>query len=135
MPHTVNQSSPVGEIQIPNLSHTAALEKLTTFINKYEPQCLLKILGYPLYKVFGYESSQRMTDLLSGQEYTDGEGCLRKWQGIKHDTPISLIANYVYFYILKSNAAHTSGVGRVLSKPEAATAYSPADKMASAWNF
>lgn len=135
MPNIVNQTFFVGELQFPNLTHAADLEKLTTFINKYEPECLLKILGYPLYKLFGSESSQRMTDLLSGQEYTDGENCLRKWQGIKHDTTISLIANYVYFFLLRNNASHTSGVGTRLSKPEAATAFSPADKMANAWNF
>lgn len=133
--YIINQTFFVRELEIPNLGNTADLDRLTYFIAKYEPDCLLKIFGYPLYKLFGSESSSRMTDLLNGAEYVDGLGETRKWQGIKHDTNISLIANYIYFYYQQHKAAHSSGVGTNVSKPEAGTAYSPADKMAQAWNF
>jgi hypothetical protein len=135
MPTIVNTSFFVRDIVIPNLTYSADQDRINSFISKYEPECLLKILGYPLFKVFGTESSQRMTDLLSGAEYTDGEGNLRKWQGLVHDTDISLIANYVYFFYQKKQASQSMGVGTVLPKPEAGTAFSPANLMVDAWNF
>lgn len=135
MPNLINQSFFVRDIMIPNLSHTADLDRLTSFINKYEPKCLLDILGYPLYKVFGTESSQRMTDLKNGAEFTDGLGETRKWQGLIHDTDISLIANYIYFYYQQYLAQHTTGVGTSVQNQEGGQAISPASKMADAWNF
>lgn len=136
MAYIVNQTFfGVGDLMIPNLSHTADLERLNYFIAKYEPECLCKILGYPLFKLFGSESTQRMTDLLNGAEYTDGQGTLRKWQGIKHDTTLSLISAYVFFYFEKANAQRSTGTGTSVAKPDAATAVSPAEKMATAWNY
>ncbi len=135
MPFIVNQTFFVRDIVIPNLGNTADLNKLDYNIAKYEPECLLNILGYPLYKLFGTESSARMVDLLSGAEYLDGQGELKKWQGLKHDTDISLIANYIYFYHLENNKTLFTGTGNAVAKPEAGSAYSLADKMASAWNF
>lgn len=135
MPNIVNQSFFVADLLIPNLNNTPNSDRLTMFINKFESDCLLKILGYPLFKLFGSEASTRMTELLNGSEYTDGEGNLRKWQGIKHDTSVSLIANYVYFYFLQDQAAQLSGVGTSVAKPESAAAISPAQKMSNAWNF
>jgi hypothetical protein len=135
MPTLINQTFFVGDIVIPNLQAQSELERITLFINKYEPDCLVKILGYPLYKLFGSESSQRMTDLLSGAEYTDGNGDTQKWNGLVHDSVLSLIASYIYFYYQENQKAQTSGAGTVIQKPEAGTAYSPADKMAKAWNF
>lgn len=135
MPTIVNQSFFIGDLYLPNLTHSAELARLQGFIDKYEPECLLNILGYPLYKLIGVESSTRMTELLTGGDYTDGMGNLQKWQGITHNTVISLIANYVYWYILKSDAINKSGVGTNISKSEAATEISPAEKMCEAWNF
>lgn len=135
MPNIVNQSFFIEPIELPNLTHAATLEKLTASINKYEPECLLKILGYPLYKLFGTEASQRMTDLLSGAEYTDGSGNLQKWQGLKHDTVISLIANYIYCGIKEYEASHTSPSGTIITKPSASVNIGPYEKFATAWNF
>src|SRR5258708_26346771 len=135
MPNIVNQSFFVGDIYISNLSHTADINRITDFINKHEPQCLIKLLGYQLYKLFMTEPSTRMTELQDGAEYTNSLGELRKWQGIKHDKNISLIANYVYFYFQEAQKAQSTGTGTSTSKPEAGLAISPADKMTKAWNF
>jgi len=137
MPNIVNQSFFVEPIDFPNLTHPATLEKLTNQINKYEPQCLRKILGYALFKVLT-EGSQRMTDLLDGAEYTDGRGDLQKWNGLAYeqeDTPISLIANYIYYHIKENEASNTGPSGTVVTTPAAGTNVSPAQKMATAWNF
>ncbi len=135
MPFLINQTFFVRDIFIPNLGHQADLDKLNYNIAKYEPQCLLEILGYPLYKAFGAESSQRMTDLLSGAEFYDGQGDVQKWQGLKHDTDISLIANYIYYYAEKYKASFSNGVGTGTPKHEAGYPISPASHMSEAWNF
>lgn len=133
--YIVNQTFFVRDIVLPNLDHTSELGRINYFIAKYEPECLCKIMGYPLYKVFGTENSQRMTDLLDGAEYVDGVGVTQKWQGLKHDTNISLIANYIYFYFQESNKQQTTGTGTSTNTPTAGVASSPADKMEKAWNF
>lgn len=131
----VNQSFFIGEINIPNTGNAAIFNNLNNFIAKYEPECLLKILGYPLYKKLENESSQRMTDLLTGAEYTDQQGNLQKWQGIKHDTTISLVANYIYFFFQRSAATLTTGVSTSVSNTEGGVSVSPQEKMVEAWNF
>lgn len=140
MPNIINQSFFVGDFNIPNLSSNVAgaaiLERVNTFISKYEPKCLLQIFGYPLYKLFKDESSTRMTELLSGAEYTDAQGHLAKWQGIVHDTDQSLLAAYIYWYYQESSATQSTGINTQVPKGAAgAMAVSPADKMISAWNF
>lgn len=135
MPTIVNQSFFVEDIFIPNLTHTSDINRVMSFVNKYEPNCLIKIMGYPLYRLFQSENTQRMTDLLNGVEYEDSEGNIQRWQGLVHDTNVSLIASYVYFYFEESKKAQSTGTGTSTQKPEAGIASSPADKMAKAWNF
>lgn len=134
MPNLVNQTFFIGDIVIPNLTHTADIDRITNFIDKHEPECLRKILGYSLFKLVGVESSQRMTDLLDGAEYIDGAGDLQKWNGLVHNTTISLIAYYVYFYYQKWQASQSSGVGTNVPKAEAGVSISPREKQVTAWN-
>lgn len=131
----INQTFFFGDLFIPNLNNPSDLEKLNISIAKFEPQCLLEILGYPLFKKFGEETSDRMSDLLNGADYTDGEGNLRRWNGLKYADNLSLIAAYIYFYHLKKTAEQTSGVGTNIPKKEAGQSVSPAHKMATAWNY
>lgn len=133
MPNLINTSFFVRDINLVNVTDAKILERINSFITKYEPQCLLNILGYPLYKLFGTESSVRMTSILSGQEYTcNGEVC--KWRGLVHDTDQSLIAYYIYFFFQEASATQTTGVSTAVKKTEAGVSVSPADKMVNAWN-
>jgi len=133
--YLINQTFFVGDLVLPNTHHQAEIDKINAFIAKFEPKCLLSIFGYPLFKAFSNESSQRMTDLLDGAEYTDGCGNTQKWSGLIHDTSISLIANYVYFYILEASSSTTTGTGTTITKQDSGNAVSPAYKMEKAWNF
>jgi hypothetical protein len=131
----IDESFFIRDITIPNTSNEAVLERLTLFIEKYEPECLKKIFGYKLYKLLKSEVSQRMTDIIFGTEYTDTYGNLCSWQGLVHDVNISLIANYVYFFFQEASATQTTGVSTSISKTESGTSVSPYFKMQSAWNF
>ncbi len=135
----INYSFFVRDITLPNIEPktgtvNSVLERLDSFIAKYEKECLISILGYPLYKVFITENSDRMTELLFGAEYTVNSR-LEKWQGIIHDNDSSLIANYIYFFERRASAIQTTGVNSQVPKGQNATVVSPRDKMVDAWNF
>lgn len=135
MPNLISSSFFVGEISIPNLQQETVSENLSYFITKYEKKCLIGALGYPLYKLVtgareGME--QRIKDLLDGIEY-ELNGKLTKWDGIIHGD-YSFVANYIYWYFMKNNATHTTGVATTKSNAAASISVSPAEKMLNAWN-
>jgi hypothetical protein len=135
MPFIIDQSFFVGTINLPNTSDAKVIEDITNFISEFEPDCLLKTMGYPLYKAYNSTSSaSRMTDLLNGAEYTDyWTGELKKWRGIKHDTNKSLIAYYVFFQIMNSRETQVTGVSTIKGKTNAGQSVSNGDKMNAAW--
>jgi hypothetical protein len=130
--YLINSSFFIRGLSIPNTEKIA--DKIQFFIAKYEPECLVKILGYPLFKLLGSESSARMTSLLSGSEYVDSYGILAKWEGLVHNTDQSLIANYVYFFFQEATTTNTTGTGVAITKKESGYAASPIDKQVNAWN-
>lgn len=131
----------VRDIMIPNIAtnvsqNAPGVQKLNLFIAKFEKQCLSEILGYALYKALLNESSQRITDLIYGAEFTDYCSTLQKWEGLVRPSElISLIANYIFFYKEEWDKSQNTGNGTTISIPEASQAISPADKMSKAWNF
>lgn len=96
----------VAELSIPNSGELPVSERITWFIEKYEPLFLQRLLGYPLYKAFvaGMNVSlpatpaQRFLDLLYGKEYTDIQGYIQQWRGIiVTDSPVfNISGNLVY---------------------------------------
>jgi hypothetical protein len=131
----------IRKINIPNIDvvvnprNGPILERLNSFISQYEPECLTNILGYELYKALLTESSQRMTDLLNGCEFTDDDGVLRKWRGLIYYPKVSLIANYVYYKFQEDSAKQTTGVATTVAKSTSGESQSPEYKMLDAWNF
>lgn len=125
----------VNEIEIPNKTQTDVIAEVTAFIQKYESKCLLKILGYSLFKSYtANPATQRMLDLINGCEYTVGDE-LCFWQGLVHGTKQSLIAQYIYWFWEQSNGSKTSGIGTVIPKGASLVSVSPAWKMTAAWSF
>lgn len=96
----------VGELDIPNSGEQAIAERITLFINKYEPLFLQKLMGYPLYKAFitglnvvpPATPDIRWLNILYGAEYTDRQGFVAKWKGlILTDNPIyNLSGGFTY---------------------------------------
>lgn len=125
----------VRDIYLTNLDKAPHLSRLDLFINKREPECLMKILGAKLYKLLTTEDSQRIHDLVDGVGYFSPSNFERYWQGLVHDDDQSLIANYVYYYFQEALALQTTDVATKASKAEAAESASPADKMVNAWRF
>lgn len=87
----------VGDLDIPNPGDQAIAERITYFINKYEPLFLQELFGYPLYKAFvagmavapPATPAIRFLNILYGTEYTGFDGRVQKWKGIiVTDTPV-----------------------------------------------
>lgn len=142
MANLIDKTFFVRDITLPNLETTtqggqANIERLNSFITKYEPKCLMDILGYPLFKLFMADNTTpgRIKDIKVGAEYYDENGLLQKWQGLIHDTDMSLIANFVYFYIQTSMSSQTSGVNTNVPKGQAGLVISPREKMIDGWNY
>lgn len=75
-----------AELSIGQITSPAVAANMNLFIEKYEEEYLLNLLGYPLYKAFidglaGSPIDQRWLDILNGTDYTYG-GYLRKWDGL-----------------------------------------------------
>jgi len=127
----------IRDINIPNIAKVgdASLEKLNSFIERYEPECMSKVIGDRLYDLLLTETSERMDKLIYGSYIT---GTNEKWKGLVYGESLdtSLIAYYIYFYLQETNAVQTTGVGSKTSKSESGVSVSPADKMIKAWmNF
>lgn len=131
----INTSFFVRDITLPNTNKEKIGERFNSFIVKYEQECLKSILGYEMYKLFLNESSDRMVDLMFGAEYYDSYNQLQKWDGLVHDTDISLIANYIYYFIQNSLATQTTGISEAAMKTPTAVSMSNMNKMIDAWNF
>jgi hypothetical protein len=124
----------IRDINIPNIGVRATDEKINSFIEKYEPECLIGVLGRSLYDLLYTESSQRISWLISGTDFIDGFGNNVKWRGFVYDRNISLIAYYIYYYYQEASITHTTGVAVKKSNVEAGISVSPIDKMSRAWN-
>lgn len=85
-----------NDIQIP----VSKYDTIQSYIDRYEPQILIDLLGYELYNlVKGYDpltAEQRIIDLVEGVDYTVN-GHLCRWGGLINIDKISLVAYYVFF--------------------------------------
>lgn len=124
----------IRDINIPNVTNPATLEKINSFIAKYEKECLINLFGYSIYKEIIEGTTARSVALKTGEEFTSVYGELKQWDGLVNSDKNSLIAYYVYFYIQRSNASVTTGVAVKVPKSEAATTVTPYAKMIEAWN-
>lgn len=117
---------------------------LDLFIQKFEKECLQKLLGYDLWKQFteGLEEdspAQIWIDLRDGVEYTGYDNKLHLWMGFvdtENTAPLkqSIIANYVYFEWMTNQQSSTTGSGEAVSTKENAESFTAAYKMEAAWN-
>lgn len=130
--------------------------EIDAFINKYTEDCLIKCLGYPLFKEFASQldfaednglkptADAKWDDLLNGKEYTDANGLETRWRGIRYqnfnetDSPydMSFLAYYVYFYYERNADTGNAGVGQSKAQAKNADRVSPNQKITFAWqNF
>jgi len=135
MPNIVTSLFFFGDINIPNTSNVAILERLNGFITKYEEQCFTELFGYAFYELYKAEpTSSRMLLVKDGGEYFGCFGELEKWKGIVVNSNTSFLAYYIYYYFQNSSSTLTTGVSTAAANTDGAVSVSPSEKMVYAWN-
>lgn len=137
----INSTYFFGDLTIAQASQPEVSRTIQAFINKYEPLFLKEVLGYQLSKDFiaGIADTDsidpKWDKILSGSEYTDTFGNLRKWNGFKSTAPLinSPIACFVYYWYQRDNETTTAGTGEVNSANQNATGASAVMKVSRAW--
>jgi len=79
---------------------------------------------------------QKWIDLVNGKNYTANDVELR-WTGLiwtKGTYKGSLLADFVYYYFLESQASYMTGVGDAKGNPKGATMVNPTQRLVTIWN-
>ena len=106
-------------ISVPNIGNPMVNERVQGFINLYEPECLRLLFGSRLAEAFiASPQDARMVDLISGANYQSQYNNTLKWNGLIEPNNISLIAFYVYYYMMKDMASETTGIGEKIVEVE-----------------
>lgn len=142
MANTIDTTFFFGNVLIPQNSDVAVAGSLQLFIDNKEPELLTMLLGYELYKAYAAgivagSPLQKWLDLRDGKEYTNRQGYLTKWRGLKFtDTASkkSLIANYVYCAWMENEISITTGTGEKVAANQNAVNVSSVQKVVRAWN-
>jgi len=126
-----------GLLYIPNANDVAPnsnllgnVVMLDSFIEKYEPESLILVLGYDLYKKLEAELENDGTISDPNSAYyklLNGEG---RYRGLK-----TLIASYIYYKFIEGDDSHYSGVGNIKEKAKGAKDVGFRDKAVMAWNL
>lgn len=153
---TIDTSYFYEDLAIAQVTSPAVKAAVNRFIAIYEPKLLQALLGYELYKAYKAGIAEdpintKWTALRDGAEYTNRFNRLDKWEGLIRTVvaPVeavigppavdaipgqyqSPIANFVYYWYMRSNATTTAGGGE--AENNVAVKASPATKMMRAWN-
>lgn len=130
-----------GGLTIPNIEKDASGFE-NDYINKYEKEILVRLLGNTLYSNFmaGLAAptiEQKWLDLRDGKDYTitiNEVDYTIRWNGLINSEKESLIAYYVYFHWLQRNYHQLSGLGVIDTTTENATKVDPNEKLVWANN-
>lgn len=148
-----------GELYIPHAKPgitddvTEVDGAVTDFIEEYVAECLLKCLGYDLYREFSLvldkAKSNGLVDgspikwdqLLNGHVYTDPNSSKTiAWRGIRYEAipdggyNKSFLANYVYYFYEKDDYITRSDAGHQILNAANAENVLPTAKVTRAWN-
>jgi hypothetical protein len=132
MANLIDSSYFINDINLPNNYLTGTGELISDYIDKYEKEVLIKLLGYDLYKLV-IASPLTYADLITGAEYSIGNQ-LRKWDGLTNSDKDSLIAYYVYYHFVLDQVNSMEGIGAVISQGENSVKTAPDLLLIKAWN-
>lgn len=126
-----------------NVSNALNVTQLDQAIKQYEKEILIKLMGYELYTLLqadldeGVPQTQIYIDLVNGAEFTHtfrSNEITLKWEGLKNDALISLIAYYVYYNFVSRDITKYMGTGISMApKGKDWERVSPVDKLCDVW--
>lgn len=112
------------ETGIAGMLQAVGEKNLSWYIEKYEREYLIRLLGRDMYKTF-------ISNLNDGSDWLR----LRDEIFVTSDgLGYSPAANYVYFYSMRDMQTQTSPKGEVRGKQDNATTVSAYDKLVRVWN-
>ena len=139
-----------GSLFIPNnkdltvepVDSPTSITELEFFIKKYERQFLLDALGVTLYDelqvalelVDFTTAEQKWQDLVNGTNYTDPNGNVRRWDGLKGYDKQSVIAFYIFTEYLRNDNETYTTTGVVKNDAKNAQVIDPTPKYIKAYN-
>jgi hypothetical protein len=128
----------IGPLLIGQSDQATVSTRLTQFIDRYEKEYFLNLMGYNFKKLYdaGIAAvTQKYVDIRDGKEYTNRWGVLDKWRGLKETDPKrSPIANYVYYWFERDTVTVTTGTGEVKPNQQNSRSIYAGNKMMTAWN-
>jgi len=127
----IDRSFFVGEIAIPGIENTldGVGAELDSFIEKYEPEFLFKILGEDLF----HEFLIGLTDEPVEQKWIDLSDKLKNAFG--SDLPGHCpIAKYVFWHYIRERSTRSTAIGNVIPNAENATPTTWWPKTVRVWN-
>ena len=126
-----------GALSIPNIGKDEESFN-TNYIERYEKEILIKLLGYDLYKRFtdgllAAPTAIEWLQLRDGHTYDviqPDETVLKvRWNGLANIEKDSLIAYYIYNNYVRNNYQQLTGLGVTAQTPENAVTLSPNEKL------
>lgn len=125
-----------GDITIAQTEQVQVEEKLNDYIQQYEPEFLLKVLGRDLSTSFnegidvgsGEEMEEKWSNILNGANFTYYNHPMT-YKGIETD-----IARYVFYHYACDLHLQQTGIGTVKTKGQGSAPATPMFKVLKAWN-
>ena len=135
--------------ELPNITTSTGeasdLTEFETFIDLKEVDYLEGFFGYELGKIIiealddfidnATPLPSRISDIITGAEFTDMYGRLQKWKGLQRADLISPIADYVYYHWRRMKISDTTISGEMVNDPESSTDIGAGQKMCTNWNY
>ena len=111
----------VKDVNVEPAGSPTVVTNLEAFITKYERELLLNALGVTLYDELQVAleledfttAAQKWQDLVNGTNYTNADGNVKRWDGLKGYSKQSLIAFYIFTEYLREDNETYATVGVV----------------------
>jgi hypothetical protein len=128
----------VNDINLPASALQGTPAPVEAYIERYEKEVLINLLGYDLYKLLKAEIdastyTAKWDELVNGHEYVIS-GYTTLWNGLINSDKVSLIAYYIFWNYVRDNLTSLENVGVVASQSENSLKVSPDALLADAWN-
>lgn len=110
-----------------------SLQTIDIYIEKYEKEALVMLLGYTLYKELKAEIeagvyTAKWSALIDGVEFTQS-GYIGEFEGLA-----DMAAYYIFYCYIRDNVVSYEAIGAVTSDGENSVRVSPDSLMVNAWN-
>jgi hypothetical protein len=122
-----------GDLTIAQVGNTSVQGDIQKYIDKFEQEYLLNLLGYELKKRFDANGAD---DIKNGKEYTSRfSNLLAKWIGLTFVNSASPIASYIYCKYQLDQQTKSTPVGEKKLQAQNSNNSNANDKITRQWNW